>query len=606
MRTSLIAYILIALLILPLAGCVQAPSAEDVSSSPDKQKAAQAAAAAPTQQASIQPQAPAATEAPRYSGPLQFTDVTAQAGIHFKHNSGAFGKKYMPETVGSGCAFLDYDNDGWQDILLVNSMNWPERKGAKSFPALYHNNHNGTFTDVTKESGLAIEMYGLGCAIADYDNDGNVDIYLTCLGANHLFRNTGGGKFTDVSAKSGTNDPGFSTSAAWFDYDKDGKLDLFVCNYIEWSIDKDRHCSLDGKNKSYCTPETYKGQSSTLYHNRGDGTFEDVTERAGLKDPTAKSLGVALIDYDSDGLTDLFVANDTQPNKLYRNNGNGTFTDNAITAGVAFNDQGTARAGMGVDAADYDGSGHQSLVIGNFSNEMIALYHNEGTGSFIDEAPTSTIGQASLLTLSFACFFFDYDLDGLADVYAANGHVSDDISTVQPKVKYAQPPHLFRNLGKKKFEAVATKMGPALQQAMVGRGAAYGDFDNDGDLDLLLMANNGPARLIRNDGGNQNNLLRIKTVGTSSNRDGIGAKITLKLSDKEKLWNVVKTGSSYCSQSEVPVTFGLGKAEKVLSVEIHWPSGRTDTLSDVAANQFIVVQEGKGMISAQPVAFAAP
>jgi len=606
MQRSLMAYTLIALLILPLAGCVQAPSADDVSSSPDKQKAAQAAAAAPTEQASIQPQAPAATEAPRYSGPLQFTDVTAQAGIHFKHNSGAFGKKYMPETVGSGCAFLDYDNDGWQDILLVNSMNWPERKGAKSFPALYHNNHNGTFTDVTKEAGLAIEMYGLGCAVADYDNDGNTDIYLTCLGANHLFRNAGGGKFTDVSAKSGTNDPGFSTSAAWFDYDKDGKLDLFVCNYVEWSVDKDKHCSLDGKNKSYCTPEAYKGQSSTLYHNRGDGTFEDVTERAGLKDPTAKSLGVALIDYDNDGLTDLFVANDTEPNKLYRNNGNGTFTDNAVAAGVAFNDKGKARAGMGVDAADYDGSGRQSLVIGNFSDEMIALYHNEGEGLFIDEAPTSTIGQASMLTLSFACFFFDYDLDGLADIYAANGHVSDDISTVQPKVKYAEPPHLFRNLGKKKFEAVTPKMGQALQQAMVGRGAAHGDFDNDGDLDLLLTANNGPARLIRNDGGNQNNMLRIKTVGAVSNRDGIGAKITLKLSDKEKLWNVVKTGSSYCSQSELPVTFGLGKAEKVLSVEISWPSGRTDTLSDVAANQFIVVQEGKGMISAQPVAFATP
>ncbi|MGA9768232.1 MAG: CRTAC1 family protein [Blastocatellia bacterium] len=606
MQRSLMAYILIALLILPLVGCVQAPSADDVSSSPDKQKAATTSAAPPTEQASIQPQAPAATEAPRYSGPLQFTDVTAQAGIHFKHNSGAFGKKYMPETVGAGCAFLDYDNDGWQDILLVNSMNWPERKGAKSFPALYHNNGNGTFTDVTKEAGLAVEMYGMGCAIADYDNDGNTDIYFTGLGSNYLFRNAGGGKFTDVTAKSGTNDPGFSTSAAWFDYDKDGKLDLFICNYVEWSIDKDLFCSSDGKNKSYCTPEAYKGQSSTLYHNRGDGTFENVTERAGLKDPTGKSLGVALIDYDSDGLTDLFVANDTQPNKLYRNNGNGTFTDNAITAGVAFNDQGKARAGMGVDAADYDGSGRQSLVIGNFSNEMMALYHNEGTGLFIDEAPTSTIGQTSLLTLSFACFFFDYDLDGLPDIYAANGHVSDDISTVQPKVRYAEPPHLFRNLGKKRFEAVTPKMGQALQQAMVGRGAAYGDFDNDGDLDLLLTSNNGPARLIRNDGGNQNNLLRIKTVGTVSNRDGIGAKITLKLSDKEKLWSTVKTGSSFCSQSELPVTFGLGKAEKVLSVEILWPSGRTDTLSDVSANQIIVVQEGKGMISSQPVAVGAP
>ncbi|HKP85485.1 MAG TPA: CRTAC1 family protein [Blastocatellia bacterium] len=604
MRRSSISYVLIILLILPLVGCVQAPSAGDVSSSPDKEKAA--ANAAPTEQASVQSPAPAATEAPRYSGPIQFTDVTAQSGIRFKHNSGAFGKKYLPETLGAGCAFLDYDNDGWQDVLLINSMNWPERKGAKSLPALYHNNRNGTFADVTKEAGLAVEMYGLGCAVADYDNDGNEDIYVTCLGANHLFRNAGGGKFVDVTAKTGTGDPGFSTSAAWFDYDKDGKLDLFVCNYVEWSIDKDLYCTLDGKNKSYCTPESYKGQSSTLYRNRGDGTFEDVTERAGLKDPTAKSLGVALIDYDNDGWTDLFVANDTQPNKLYRNNGGGGFTDNAMTAGVAFNDQGVARAGMGADAADYDGSGRQSLIIGNFSNEMMALYHNEGTGLFIDEAPTSTIGQTSLLTLSFSCFFFDYDLDGLADVFAANGHVSDDISTVQPKVKYAEPPHLFRNLGKKKFEAVTGKMGRALEQPAVGRGAAYGDYDNDGDLDLLLTSNNGPARLIRNDGGNQNNMLRVKTVGTASNRDGVGAKITLKLSDKVKLWGTVKTGSSYCSQSEMPVTFGLGKAEKILTVEVAWPSGRVDTVSDVNANQAIVIQEGKGVVAAEPVAFAAP
>jgi hypothetical protein len=591
-----------ALLLTPVVGCVQTPSADDAAAAPGAQKAPAGQPAA--EQAAIQ--APPATEAPRYSGPLQFTDVTAQAGIRFKHNSGAYGKKYLPETLGSGCAFLDYDNDGWQDMLLINSMNWPDHKGAKSFPALYHNNHNGTFTDVTREAGLGVEVYGLGCAAADYDNDGNVDVYMTCLGANRLFRNLGGGKFADVTAKTGTGDAGFSTSAAWLDYDKDGKLDLFVCNYVEWSVEKDLHCTLDGKNKSYCTPESYKGQSSTLYHNRGDGTFENVTERAGLFDPSSKSLGVALMDYDGDGWTDLFVANDTQPNKLYRNNGNGTFTDNAMTAGVAFSESGVARAGMGVDAADYDGSGRQSLVIGNFSNEMMALYHNEGTGLFIDEAPTSTIGQASLLTLSFSCFFFDYDLDGLPDIFAANGHVSDDISAVQPKVKYAEPPHLFRNLGKKKFEEVSSKLGRALQQAVVGRGAAYGDFDNDGDLDLLMTSNNGAARLIRNDGGNQNNLLRIKAVGASSNRDGIGAKITLKMTDGVKLWNVVKTGSSYCSQSELPVTFGLGKAEKVPTVEVVWPSGHVDTLADVNSNQSIVVQEGKGIISAQPIVFAGP
>jgi hypothetical protein len=550
--------------------------------------------------------APAPTEVARYSGPVQFSDVTAAAGITFKHNSGAFGKKYLPETMGAGCAFLDFDNDGWQDILLVNSKNWPERQGSKSYPSLYRNNRNGTFADVTQAAGLAVEMYGLGCATGDYDNDGNVDIYITCLGPNRLFRNLGSGRFADVTAKARVDDPGFSSSAAWVDYDKDGKLDLFVCNYVEWSVEKDVNCTLDGKNKSYCTPERYKGQSPTLYKNRGDGTFENVTERAGLKNPTSKAMGVALIDYDGDGWTDLFVTNDTEPNRLYKNNGNGTFTDVGGEAGVAFNDAGKARAGMGVDAADYDGSGRQSVVIGNFTNEMMALYRNEGTGLFTDEAQASNVGKASAQSLTFATFFFDYDLDGLLDIFAVNGHVSDDISSVQPKTKYAMPPHLFRNLGKNRFEEVTSRMGSELGRPEVGRGAAYGDFDNDGDLDLLTTANNGPARLFRNDGGNQNNLLRIKTVGTESNRDGIGAKVYLRTASGTTLWSMVKTGSSYCSQSELTLTFGLGKADRVASIEVAWPSGRKETIADVAANQSIVIQEGKAVISSQPISFGGP
>jgi len=552
--------------------------------------------------------APAPTEVARYSGPVQFSDVTAAAGITFRHNSGAFGKKYLPETMGAGCAFLDFDNDGWQDILLVNSKNWPERQGSKTYLSLYHNNRNGTFADVTQAAGLAVEMYGLGCAAGDYDNDGNVDIYVTCLGPNRLFRNLGAGRFADVTAKARVDDPGFSSSAAWVDYDKDGKLDLFVCNYVEWSVEKDVNCTLDGKNKSYCTPERYKGQSPTLYKNRGDGTFENVTERAGLKDPTSKAMGVALIDYDGDGWMDLFVTNDTEPNRLYKNNGNGTFADVGVEAGVAFNDAGKARAGMGVDAADYDGSGRQSVIIGNFTNEMMALYRNEGTGLFTDEAQASNVGKASAQSLTFATFFFDYDLDGLLDIFAVNGHVSDDISSVQPKTKYAMPPHLFRNLGKNRFEEVTSRMGGELGRPEVGRGAAYGDFDNDGDLDLLTTANNGPARLFRNDGGNQNNVLRIKTVGTASNRDGIGAKVTLKTAGGATLWSLVKTGSSYCSQSELTLTFGLGKADKVASIEVVWPSGRKETIADLAANQSIVIQEGKAVISSQPISLgeAAP
>jgi len=535
---------------------------------------------------------------------LQFSDVTATAGIRFRHNSGAFGKKYLPETMGSGAAFLDVDNDGWQDLFLVNSTNWPRRPGATSsagLPALYRNNGNGTFADITRQSGLAVETYGLGITAADYDNDGNTDLYMTALGPNRLFRNLGGGKFSDVTARAGVGDPGFSTSAAWFDYDLDGRLDLFVANYVEWTIATDLFCTLDGRKKSYCTPESYKGQSSTLYRNNGDGTFENATRKAGLYDPTSKALGVALIDHNSDGRIDLFVANDTQPNRLYQNKGDGTFTDVGMTAGVAFNEAGVARAGMGVDAADYDGSGRQGLIIGNFSNEMMALYSNEGTGLFIDDAPTSTIGKASLLTLTFACFFFDVDLDGLVDIFAANGHVSDDISMVQPKVTYAQRPHLFRNLGSKKFEAISARLGPAFQRAVVARGAAYGDVDNDGDLDLLITTNNGPARLLRNDGGNQNHVLRVVMTGTKSNRNGIGARVRVTLGNGKTLWSMVKTGSSYLSQSELPLTFGLGNATVVKSIEVTWPGGDVEKLPGGAADRVITVQEGKGIVRSTPL-----
>jgi hypothetical protein len=593
---------LLLLLVAFLTGCkTDNPAPANASGSNAPTDAGQLAhAATPT---------PSPTALPRPSGNIEFTDVSAPAGIRFKHNSGATGKKYLPETIGAGGAFLDYDNDGWQDIFLVNSASWPETKGRKTFSALYHNNKDGTFTDVTGQAGLAVEMYGLGVAAADYDSDGNIDIYVTCVGANRLFRNLGTGKFAEVSAKAGVADPGFSTSAAWFDYDRDGKLDLYVCNYVEWSVERDAHCSLDNKNKSYCTPQVYKGQSPTLYRNRGDGTFENTTQRAGLFDPTSKALGVALVDYDNNGAIDLFVANDTEPNKLYKNNGNGTFTDEGIVAGVAFSEAGTPRAGMGVDAGDYDNSGRQSLIIGNFTNESMALYRNDGSGLFTDDAPTSGIGKMSAQSLTFATFFFDFDLDGLLDIFAANGHVSDDIAVVQPNVKYAQPPHLFRNKGKKRFEEVTGRLGRALQRAIVGRGAAYGDMDNDGDLDLLLTVNNGAARLLRNDNANQNDLIRIRTVGTKSNRDGIGAKVTLKTPGGARLMQMVKTGSSYCSQSELPLTFGLGKPEavgKTYTLEIVWPSGQTEVLQNVLANQSLVVQESRGVTVVEPIIFARP
>lgn len=570
-----------------------------------KQEASVAPSAAPAAEQATAPSPSPSPTPPRPSGPIEFTDVTSEAGIRFKHNSGAFGKKYLPETIGAGAAFLDYNNDGWQDILLVNSMDWPESKKRRSFPALYHNNKDGTFTETTNQAGLGVEMYGIGVAVGDYDNDGYDDVYITCVGPNRLFRNLGNGKFGDVTARAGLAEPGFSTSAAWFDYDNDGKLDLFVGNYVEWSVETDQHCSLDGKNKSYCTPQSYKGQSSQLYRNRGNGTFENTTARAGVNDPTGKTLGIALLDYDDDGWMDLFVANDTEPNKLYRNNRNGTFTDNGVIAGVAFSEAGTARAGMGVDAADYDGSGKPGVVIGNFTNESIALYHNDGSGLFTDEASTSGIGKISAQSLTFACFFFDYNLDGLLDIFAANGHVSDDISVVQPTVKYAQPPHLFQNKGKKKFEEVTAKLGRALNRAIVGRGAAYGDYDNDGDLDLLLTTNNGPARLLRNDNANQNDVLRLKTIGAKANRNGIGAKVVVKTSRGRTIHSMVRTGSSYCSQSELPLVFGLGNPEEgtTLTIEITWPGNQKDRIADVKPNQFITVQEGKGITSTESIVF---
>jgi len=529
-----------------------------------------------------------------------FTDVTKAAGIRFRHDSGAFGKKYLPETMGSGAAFFDGDGDGAQDILFVNSMSWPGRAAGRSLLALYRNNRDGTFTDVTAASGLEVALYGLGAAAADYDNDGRTDLYITALGKNRLFRNLGGLRFADVTDAAGVGNTGFSTSAAWLDYDRDGRLDLFVANYVDWSIEKDLYCTLDGKSKSYCTPELYKGQSPALYRNAGNGRFEDVTKRAGLYDPTAKALGVALFDHNSDGWLDLFVANDTQPNRLYENKQNGTFTDIAVAAGVAFNEAGIARAGMGVDAADYDGSGRPGLVIGNFSSEMIALYQNEGKGLFIDEAPASTIGKTSLLTLTFSCFFFDYDLDGRLDIFAANGHVADDISTVQPRVKYAQPPHLFRNTGNRRFEAVTASAGAALQEAMVARGAAYGDYDGDGDPDLLVTTNNGPARLLRNDGGERSHRLRLKFTGTKSNRDAIGTFARVITAAGPSSWQMVKTGSSYLSQSELPLTFGLGSVERVIKIEVKWPDGRAETLPGVEANVSLVVEEGKGIVSRTP------
>jgi hypothetical protein len=524
---------------------------------------------------------------------FRLTNVTGQAGIAFRHNSGAFGAKYLPETLGPGCAFLDYDGDGWLDILVVNGADWPGHKKLPSTLSLYRNNRNGTFTDVTRRAGLAVEMYGMGVTVADYNNDGFSDIYITAVGQNRLFKNTGKGTFLDVTQQAGLgNRTACSTSALWFDYDRDGLLDLFVCNYVQWSPEHDVFCSVDGKNKSYCTPEAFHGSTCWLFRNRGNGTFEDVTAKSGIFDTTSKSLGVAMLDYDRDGWPDLFVANDTQPNKLYRNLRNGSFEDVAVHAGIAFSEDGKARAGMGVDAADFDNTGVAGLAITNFDDEMIALYRPGRGGVYSDAAMRSGIGQASRMRLGFGCAFVDADLDGHLDLVAVNGHIDETVRNISGNHGYAQAPHLFLNDGKGLFRDVAAQAGGSFASPKVARGLAYGDFDRDGDVDLLITTNQGPAFLYRNDVINGNRSIRFHLQGTKSNRDGIGAMVRVTTPDGTQS-RMVKTGSSYLSQSELAVTFGLGRRDKADRIVIEWPGGLVQDFGNLKAGSWLCIEGQK-------------
>jgi enediyne biosynthesis protein E4 len=531
---------------------------------------------------------------------VRFQEITRECGIDFVQINGAAGKKWMPETMGGGVAIFDYDNDGKNDILFVGSSYWPGDPRAasqRSSLALYHNEGNGPdgiprFRNATAKAGLEKVLYGMGVAVGDFDNDGWPDLYITGLGSqggNRLFRNDRG-KFVDVTKTSGTGDAGWGTSAAFFDSDGDGRLDLFLARYVDWSPAKDIFCTLDGAHKSYCTPERYDGTSSKLFHNEGNGRFTDVTAKAGVGTANAKALGVAPYDFNGDGKIDFAVANDTAPNNLYRNNGDGTFTDVAIEAGVAVNEAGRSRGAMGVDWSDAKAGG-AALVIGNFSNEMKSFYWTDSGDVFLDLSASSGIGRDSLLALTFGVFFFDYDLDGRSDLFFSNGHVENSIQEVQKAVSYKESPTLYWNAGDGRMSDATQAAGLAIP--MVGRGAAFGDLDGDGDLDIVTVENGGPAHVFLNRNEQPTRSLRIELEGSAkSNRDAIGARVTALVAGKPQV-RMVSTARSYASASEKAITFGLGNAKEAESVKVAWPDGSTAEALHVPPGRYRWVEGGQ-------------
>ena len=536
------------------------------------------------------------------SGPA-FTDVTVMAGLgDFRHDNGAFGQLWFPEQMGAGGGFIDYDGDGWIDILLVGGGVWAEYSGRDDVPGLwlYRNNGDGTFSLKSKETGLAgIAAYGIGISVADYDNDGDPDFYFTTIGENMLFRNDGG-VFTSIGKEAGVSGEAiWSASAMFFDGDRDGWLDLFVANYAVWSPETDPWCTVDGETKAYCPPARFKGLPSSYYRNNGDGTFTELTEAAGLGAERGKSLGIAEMDFNRDGWPDFVVANDGEPDQFYENNGDGTYTEKGMLTGMAYGERGEARAGMGIDVGIVDNSGQPSIFVGNFSQEMIGVYRYDQNGWFQDRAAVSRIGRASLLKLTFGVFLFDVDFDGDLDLFAANGHVYPVRTKTLDGIAYRQTAQLFLNAGDGTFEEANQDAGGVLQEPMVARGAAYADFDRDGDLDILITENGGPVHLWRNE-LEDGHYLRVRLEGVRSNRDGIGSNITAVVGN-QRMERRIRTASSYLSQLEMVATFGLGEATVVDSLLINWPSGSVEHFVEVAADQDIRIVEGSGTLERQPI-----
>jgi len=539
----------------------------------------------------------AATPAPE----VQFADVTQAFGIAFKHENSATSNKYLIETMGGGVALLDYDNDGRLDIFFTNgakiddpmaSGKMPDKSDRKFWNRLYHQNADGTFTDVTEKAGLTgaqQNYYAMGVAVGDYDNDGFEDIYVTGYGGNTLYHNNGNGTFTDVTKTAGVGAGGWSASAGFFDYDNDGKLDIFVTRYLDWSFKTNRYCGEQKPGyRAYCHPDNYDGVTNILYHNNGDGTFTDGSQKAGIANPSGKGLGVTFADYDGDGFTDIFVANDSVQCFLYHNNGNGTFSEVGLLAGVGYNEDGKAFAGMGADFSDFDNDGRPDVVVTDLSNERYMLFRNNGDGTFRDVTNASGVGAATLAFSGWSTHLFDFDNDGWKDIFVAQGHVMDTIQLTSPNLKYMQPPLLLRNEGGH-FKRVI--LGSAFQTEWAGRGAAFGDIDNDGDIDVVMSNVGQKATVLRNDGGNRNNWLGITTIGKKSNRDGIGSRVKVVSASGLTQYFTVNTAVGYQSASDKRLIVGLGADSTAKLVEIRWPSGIVERLENVKAGQMLKVTE---------------
>jgi enediyne biosynthesis protein E4 len=523
------------------------------------------------------------------TGP-QFVEVSIQSGIDFQHVNGASGRYYYLETYGAGAAFVDYDNDGYQDLYVVNSAPLPGFTTPQTpTNALYHNEGDGTFNDVTAAAAVGDPAYGMGVCAGDYDNDGNVDLYVTNFGPNVLYHNEGDGTFNDVTASAGVGDLRVGSSAAFADWDNDGDLDLYVANYAKFSIESNKEC-FQGEIQVYCDPAQYEGDSGVFYRNEADGTFIDVTGEVGGYTETGRQLGVVFGDYDNDGDVDLHVANDGMANFLFNNDGGGKFKEVGMVSGVGLNEGGRPEAGMGTDFGDYDRDGDLDIVVCNFQWESCRIFKNEGNGFFSDATSITRVGESTLSVLTFGTDFFDYDNDGDLDLYMANGHVNDNAQVFDKAVSFPQQDQLFKNEGEGTFADVTEESGPGLEWVMVSRGAAFGDYDNDGDVDIYVCNNNQQGLLLRNEGGNWQHWITLRAVGTVSNRDGIGARIRVEAGDLVQI-EEVRSGSSYLSQNDIRVHFGLGEQTMVDQIEIRWPSGIEQTLEQVPADQFLVIEE---------------